>query len=147
MFTGGYMKFANMKFILLLLAGLAVMSGCGDTINNSTATTSTSNKLVIKSGTFSIYSGTYGLNKLYGVSGTIAYEGDPQGAALYLEAMKNNLLFYAFNPTTTLIPNKEMSFYTGYIDPNLHINLIDTFFCTLTDPHGNDSNKFQLIKQ
>lgn len=131
---------------LLITLGCLIVSGCGDTINNTTTTAPTSN-LVIKSGVYSVYSSTFGASRLYSITGIISYDGDPQGATMYLEGGVGNVTKFGINPTTALFPDKKMSFYSGYIDGAMPINTFDTYYCTLTDPHGIDSNRFKLTFQ
>ncbi len=135
---------------LLILTMVLLLSGCGDTINQS-APTPAQNKLIVNSSSFWIYSTSYPSVTVDGVvtkyasnyfaQGNIGYEGDPQGTTL---SMRGDLNTYY--PPLSIIADKHLFFSFSIQPPEVQkLVLQNSFNCVLTDPHGNDSNWFPMF--
>ena len=140
-----------MKKLIIGLA-LLILAGCGDTINQGAAS---AGKLVVKSGTYGLYSthgstfSTYSSNGLllstttinprYWLDGKLDYSGDPQGVVV---SMAGNPLTYF--PSTSLMPGNKLHIWLDMAQREVVNFAGKSFALVLADPHGNDSNTFPM---
>lgn len=138
------------RAILLAIMGM-ILGGCGDTIYQTSAPTA--NKLAIKSVSYGLYSthgsvfDRYSSNGLilehtviyprWWMEGSIEYSGDPQGVIISIDTpAAMHFAAYTLMPSNIL----RIFYYMEQEDMRTLVGMPLTF--TLTDPHGNDSNRF-----
>ena len=140
---------------LIMAVAMLILAGCGDTINSpiiSSQPENVSHRLLIKDAWFRIYSTItpfrdygYGVitprSAIYRTQGFINYSGDIQGVSLQIEPENFGLIYF---PLTNLMAGKILKFDLGIPQSDVNIFLYLQFYCTLTDPHGNDSNTFPI---